>query len=141
MSIPWVYERVAIDPNLDLRLLARVRLGKVTVSPTKFESCMKEVSINSDGTQAYNCAEWVRRALVIIANEHLLEEESVKWLHENNGWTGLKSRADDFVEQKKVQGRFSNSYLGSSEKAPSLDLVSMKEFVPGILKSPKAKSI
>lgn len=145
LSIPWIYECVPLlDANLDARLLARIRLGKIVVSPAKFKSCMQTVPVDASTSVKYNCIEWIRRALTLICQERLLEDKGVEWLEDKHGWTELRARADEFVARKQAQqGRCSFPTTNSTcKKTPSLDLISMIEFVPmGRLQATKAQAI
>lgn len=127
LSQPWRYERAEIpDVTLEQRLLVRVIIGKVATSREDIERFLKCLPVyqvdDPDRAKAkgFSCVTWVRDAL-----GELKKQGTVTRLGE---WEEVQRRALEYVDKKREQGRWSQSWE-SETGVPLFDLLEGRELV------------
>ena len=127
-TAPWRYER-AVVTNIEAehRLLVRVIIAKVATSWNDVEKILESApgyqidNLDRAETQSFSCSTWARDAYQELRRQGAVTAKSEKW-------EDVKRKAQEYVETKQQQRRWSSSWERGSG-VPLMDLLNGKEIV------------
>jgi hypothetical protein len=123
VSIPWVYEAVAIDPDSDPRIVVRVLLGDVSRIDL-VDSLLEAVPVGEGSKEDFNCVSWVKDALLRLDQSGVISRGDI------SDWDSVERTGLDYVNEKKQQGRFESGWKGDTSRVATFDRTLGQELYP-----------
>jgi hypothetical protein len=122
IMIPWVYEAAKINHRYDKQVLARVLLGELPRADLA-ERVFAESPVTQDDP-TFNCIVWVQQALSRL-NQAKIAGTGIMF-----DWDSIEKTALEFVQMKKLQGRYETDWKGDSLEVATFDMIVGRETVP-----------
>lgn len=123
---PWRYEKLELsDINMEMALLLRVTVAKVTKDRSYVEQLLETVPIyqvdDSDQmkAQAFSCRTWIIEAYRRLQAEGAVAAGCIEW-------EVLDRQAREWIDVQREQGRWRSTWTGSSA-VPTLNLLTGKD--------------
>ncbi|KAF3893290.1 DNAJ domain containing protein [Trichophyton interdigitale] len=120
-GLEWEFEERECPLTPTNMLLVRVIIGKI-LDRDRLAEIMRNTPVR-ESQPGWNCVVWVKEALESLANDPKALGTSV------TEWDRVRNAAMEYCQQKKDQHRFNAWSNFDMDKAPTYDLLELKETI------------